>query len=93
MEPNVIVDMAEDEVDEAVVQLGVKNDDGHGAGEEIVGAVDENVVDQISHTSIHTYNPTINWSIWRNTFNYGCDLVKLEFAFQIQNRLVVRLFY
>ena len=58
--PDVIADMAEDAIDEAVAQSGVENDDGHGAGEEIVGAADENVVDHVSHTSTHTYNPTIN---------------------------------
>ena len=60
VELDVIGDMAEDAVDEAVAQSGVENDDGHGADEEIVGATDENVVDHVSHTSTHTYNPTIN---------------------------------
>ena len=59
VEPDVIGDMAEDVVDDAVAQSGVENDDGHGAGEEIIGAAEENVVDQVSHTSTHIYNPTI----------------------------------
>ena len=43
-------DMAEDEVDDAIVQSGVENDDRHGAGNEIVIASDDNVVDQVSQT-------------------------------------------
>ena len=60
VESDVIADMAEDAVDEAVAQSGVKNDDGHWASEKIVGAADENVVDQVSYISTHIYNPTIN---------------------------------
>ena len=60
VEPDVIADMAEDALDEAVAQSGVENDDGHRASEEIVGAANENVVDQVSHTSTYIYNPTIN---------------------------------
>jgi hypothetical protein len=36
LEPDVIADMAEDAVDEAIEQSGVKNDNRHAAGEEIV---------------------------------------------------------
>ena len=43
-------DMAEDAVDDAIVQSGVENDDGHGAGNEIVIAADDNVIDQVSQT-------------------------------------------
>ena len=56
---DVIADMAEDAVVEAVAQSAMKNDDGYRASEEIVGTADENVVDQVSHTSTHIYNSTI----------------------------------
>jgi len=46
--------MVENVVDEAVGQSSLKNDDGHRAGEKIVAAADENVVDQVSHTSTYT---------------------------------------
>ena len=40
--------ISEDVVDDAIAQSGVKNDDGHGVGEEIVVAADDNVVDRVS---------------------------------------------
>ena len=45
-----IADIAEHAVDDAIAQSGVENDDGHGAGEEILVAADDNVVDQVSQT-------------------------------------------
>ena len=53
LEPDVIADMAEDLVDEAVGQSGVENDDRHGADEEIGTTADENMVEQVSHTTTH----------------------------------------
>ena len=54
LESDVIADMEEDAVDEAVGQSGVENDDGHAACEKIVATTDENVVETISHTTTHT---------------------------------------
>ncbi len=45
-----LIAMSEDAVDDAIAQSGVENDDGHGAGEEILVAADDNVVDQVSQT-------------------------------------------
>jgi hypothetical protein len=45
LESDVIADMTEDAVDEAVGQSGVENDDGHATDEEIVPTADENVVE------------------------------------------------
>ena len=53
LESDVIADIAEDAVDEAVGQSGMKNDDGHASGEEIVATVDENVVERVSHITNH----------------------------------------
>ena len=53
LESDVVVDMAEDLVDEAVGQSGVENDYGHGADEEIGATADENMVEQVSHTTTH----------------------------------------
>jgi hypothetical protein len=52
-ESDVNTDMAEDTVDEAVGQSGVENDDMHTADEEIVATADENVIEHVSHTTIH----------------------------------------
>ena len=51
VESDVIADIAEDIVVEAVGQSSVKNDNGHAADEEIVATGDENVVEQVSHTT------------------------------------------
>ena len=51
LESNVIVDMAEDAIDEAVGQFGVDNDDEHATGEKIIATTDENVVEHVSHTT------------------------------------------
>ena len=48
VEPNVIADMADDAVDDAIAQSCVENDDGHEADEKIVVAADDNVVDHVS---------------------------------------------
>ena len=53
LESNVIADMTKDAVDETVGQSGVNNDDKHVAGEKIVATTDENVVEQVSHTTSH----------------------------------------
>ena len=53
LESDIIVDMAEDVVDEAVGQSGVENDNGHAADEEIVATADENVIEQVSYTITH----------------------------------------
>lgn len=53
VESDVIVDMAEDIVDDAVGQSGVENNDGHAAAEEIVVTRNENVVDHVLHTLTH----------------------------------------
>ena len=53
LESDVIADMAEDAIDEAVGQFGVENDDGHAMDEEIVVIVDENVVEHVSYTTSH----------------------------------------
>ena len=53
LESNVIADMAEDLVDEGVGQSGMENDDGHGAAKEIGAIADENMVEQVPHTTIH----------------------------------------
>jgi hypothetical protein len=53
LESDVIADMAEDVVDEAVGQSGVENDDGHATGEKIVSTADENMVEHVSHTTTH----------------------------------------
>lgn len=53
LESNVIADMAEDAIDEAVGQSGVKNDNGHAADEEIIATADENVVHYVSYTITH----------------------------------------
>ena len=60
LESNDITYMAEDAVDEAVGQFGVDNDDEHAVGEKIVATTDENVVEHVSHTTSHRWNPTIN---------------------------------
>ena len=51
VESDVKADIAEDIVDEAVGQSGVENDDRQASGKEIVAIGDENVVEQVSHTT------------------------------------------
>ena len=51
VESDIIAYITKEAVDEAVGQSGVKNDDGHAAGEEIVATGDENVVEQVLHTT------------------------------------------
>ena len=51
MESDVKANIAEDAVDEAVGQSVVENDNGHAMGEETVATCDENVVEQVSHTT------------------------------------------
>ena len=46
LESDIIANMAEDLVDEAVGQSGMENDDGHGADEEIGATANENMVEQ-----------------------------------------------
>ena len=58
LESDVIVDMAENVVDEAVGRSGVENDDGHAAREQIVATANENVVKHVSHTITHKLKPT-----------------------------------
>ena len=53
LKSDIIVDMADDAIDESVGQSGVENDDGHAADDEIVVTVDENVVEHVSHTTTH----------------------------------------
>ena len=53
LESDVIADMAEDLVDEVIGPSDVENDDGHGAGKEIGSTADENMVEQVSHTTTH----------------------------------------
>ena len=60
LESDVIADMAEDTVDEAVRQSSVENDDKHAGGERIVATADENVVEHVLHTTSHKYIPAIN---------------------------------
>ena len=50
---DVILDLTEGAVDEAIRHVMTKNDDGHAAGEEIVAITDENVVKHVSHTTIY----------------------------------------
>lgn len=53
VEFNIIVDILEGAVDEAVWKAMAENDDGHAAREEIVATVDDNVVEHVSHITTH----------------------------------------
>ena len=50
---DVITDVTEGTVDEALRQAMAENNDGHATGKEIVATGDENVVEQVSHITIH----------------------------------------
>ena len=52
VESDVIAYIADDAVNETIGQSGVENDDGHAADEEIIAIGDENVVEQVSYTTI-----------------------------------------
>lgn len=53
MDYDVIADLTEGAVYEALRQAMAENDDGHAAGKEVVATTNGNVVEQVLHTITH----------------------------------------